>query len=80
MYEILVSRDLYTDMPLVQIATRVGCKDLKLEIPQGIPVFSDLMSNCMEYEVEDRPTFEQVVERLEAVGVNNKDQWIVIRK
>jgi len=77
LYEIVVSRELYGNLPLVQIATQVANKSLKLKIPDGIPILSDLINNCLEYEVDERPTFIQVVERLEALAVNNRNQWIM---
>jgi len=75
-YETVINRELYEGMPLPQVAARVGCKELKPNVPDGISILSDLMKHCFEYEPDNRPNFMEVVEILEKLKVDMNDRWV----
>ena len=55
----------YSHIEKVQVAIGVGDGSLKLQLPRQkmIPQLYDICSKCLEYEAEDRPTFQKIVKQ-----------------
>lgn len=51
----------------LSVATKVAIGELKPEIPTDAPIhIAELITECTQYLAEERPSFEQVIQKLEA--------------
>lgn len=64
-YEVLAREEPYSQLDPVQVASQV-CRDtIVLEPPAAYGAdFNALLRHCMQYEPHDRPTFTQILQRL----------------
>ena len=60
----------------MQVAAEVGNRLLRLNYPKNLPVISELLDRCLDWEADNRPRFEEIVEILDGVVVNDADQFV----
>lgn len=77
MFEVIQQKLPYEELSPIQVATLVGSLQMKLEPIEGIPILSNVMRGCLEWEPNDRPSFEAICEALDGVGVNNRDEIVL---
>ena len=55
-------------MNAAQVIMAVTCKNQKLMCPEDTPTeYAKLIKECLSIDMNDRPTFDQIVPRLEAM-------------
>lgn len=64
-YEILARKEPHVDVDNMQVGYLIRDKGLKPSAPTGsCRILSDIMSECLQDNPDDRPSFEQICERL----------------
>jgi len=67
----------YDDMDGVVAATLVAKGELSLEAPdQSNPSLALLMKDCLSYDANSRPTFQQICGRLVHIGEVSEDSFL----
>eukprot|EP01116_Phalansterium_solitarium_P009574 TRINITY_DN2378_c0_g1_i1.p1 TRINITY_DN2378_c0_g1~~TRINITY_DN2378_c0_g1_i1.p1 ORF type:complete len:838 (-),score=246.88 TRINITY_DN2378_c0_g1_i1:323-2836(-) len=67
-WEVIARKPPYENLDPVQAASRVAYQDLRLPIPEDIhPVVQDIMRQSFEKEPRNRPTFEDICNRMSAI-------------
>mmetsp|Transcript_26848 Transcript_26848/g.37810 ORF Transcript_26848/g.37810 Transcript_26848/m.37810 type:complete len:834 (-) Transcript_26848:52-2553(-) len=78
MHEVIKQALPYDDLSPIQVATFVGSLQMKLPVIEGITGLSDVMKGCLEWEANDRPSFELICDELECVDVNESDEIVIV--
>lgn len=77
MVEIITRKDdPYPELDAVQVATRVGMKDLSPSLPKfTTPFFHSLLSQCCDQDPKKRPTFAQIVSLVQQNTPKSKNPY-----
>lgn len=66
LYEIITREQPYAQLAPTQAAAQVIARAIKLTLPPNTnPVIVKLMDECMQYDANDRPNFEQISQKLQ---------------
>lgn len=76
--ELLLRTRPYPDMKPLEVASKIATQEMKLPIPRGIPIITQLMNDTQIWDPEERISFATICERLEHVDVDENDQFIEI--
>jgi hypothetical protein len=63
----------------LQVAAKIS-SGLTVEVPEGIPVISEMMLECLHFDPANRPTFQQICGRLRKLTVDSQDQFATADK
>jgi len=78
LYECMSRGEPYDEMDGVVAATLVAKGELSLEAPdQSNPSLALLMKDCLSYDANSRPTFQQICGRLGHIGEVSEDSIII---
>lgn len=66
LWEIATRQEPHSGLPMFQVVFIVGTQGARPTIPDGCPAeFRDLIEACWSEQADDRPSFREVLERLE---------------
>jgi len=74
-FEIIVSLDPYPGVHLTTVGLKVISRQIKLDYPKNIVGWSLLLDDCLSWNTENRPTFREISQRLEAISVDEDHNW-----
>jgi Protein tyrosine and serine/threonine kinase len=63
----------YPELAPVQVVSLVVARELRVVPPQGVPGLTSVMTQCLEWEPSERPTFTEICEALAQVGTDASD-------
>jgi len=74
LYEILTRQAPHKALTPLQVAAKIHA-GLTVDVPEGVPVISELMLECFKFESSNRPTFKQICVQLRTLTVTPQDQF-----
>lgn len=70
LYEIFTRQQPYPQLAPTQAAAQVIARAIKLTLPPGTnSAIAKLMDECMQYEPNDRPNFEEISQKLQSLAL-----------
>eukprot|EP01118_Nematostelium_gracile_P004963 TRINITY_DN15928_c0_g1_i1.p1 TRINITY_DN15928_c0_g1~~TRINITY_DN15928_c0_g1_i1.p1 ORF type:complete len:101 (+),score=27.33 TRINITY_DN15928_c0_g1_i1:59-361(+) len=70
-FELFINKNLYDGYDLMQVGSLVSHGELRLKVPEGIPIVTDLLNSCFEFDPAKRSTFSKIVKKLDSLEENH---------